>query len=64
MYFYIFQNGKLIQEQFTNVRDRSLLARDTKELMDKNFSNDTQIIVSSKRFFNPVLTDEGIKEER
>lgn len=63
MYFYIFKDGKFVEEQFTNVKDRSLLAKETKELMDKNHSNDTQIILSSKRFMNPVISDEGIKEQ-
>lgn len=63
MYFYIFQDRKFRDEVFTNVRDRGLLAIEMQTLMDKNRMNDTQIIMSNRRFINPKLIDEGIKEE-
>jgi hypothetical protein len=65
MYFYLFLDGKFQEEVYQNDLSVAGMFNSMSELRQKNWNRQghMQILMSTKRFMNPVLSDLGVKNE-
>lgn len=64
MYIYIFKDGEIVDEIFTNETDSSLLWQEMERLIDMNGGPAVQTMLSMKRFVNPKIVENPIKEDK